>query len=192
MSQPTPPHKGKLYEPDSLFFVRWMEGKFSALYYLPGPRRSPRGHNTQTPIRDEWIEFFFGNCDACGSCGPVYLDCECGGSYVYHRVMTNDTDLHHDVHPILWAHEANKPCRLPNNSVEFGEMFLEQKFAPRPTGEAPFSDMHCMPTLEWMEYTLENRQNMQRDISRTHEMEYIDNPYIINDEMPYAIIRRIE
>lgn len=190
MSQPTPPHIGKLYGQDSPFFVRWNGGKFTVGLHLAAPRRSPRGHNTPTPP-DEWIEIIFGNCDECGSCGPVYLHCECGGMYVYYKVLIGGRFIHHKVHPILWAHEANKPCRLPNDRVEFGHMSFEQKFAPRPTGEAPFPDMHIIPTLVSVEYALQNRQNMRRDVSRTHEMVYNGNPNN-NDEMPYAIIRKIE
>jgi len=191
MSQVTPPHIGKLYEPDSPFFVRWNRRQFSVYMRSPGPRRSPRGHNTPTPP-DEWIKIIFGNCAECGSCGPVYLHCECGGMYVYYKVLIGGHFLHHKVHPIVWAHETNKPCRLPNDPVEFGHMFLEQNLSPRPNNrEAPFPDMHCMPTIEWTATILQSLQNRRTDVSRTHEMVYIDNPNN-NDERPYAIIRRIE
>ena len=191
MSQVTPPHIGKLYEPDSPFFVRWDGDKFFVYMRQTGLRRSPRGHNTPTPPVVA-AHLVIGNCIECGTCGPIYLHCTCGGMYVYHQVLINGRDLHHKVHPILWAHEANKPCRLPNDPVEFGHMFLEQNLSPRPNNrEEPFPDMHCIPTLLSVECAIQSRQNMRMDVSRTHEMVYIDNPNN-NDERPYAIIRRIE
>ena len=189
MSQVTPPHIGKLYEPDSPFFVRWNRRQFSVFMRSPGPRRSPRGHNTPTPP-DEWINTIFRNCAECGSCGPVYLHCACGGMYIHHEVNINFRDFHHMIHPILWAYEANKPCRLPNDPVEFGHMYLEQQSAPTESIEAPFPDMNSI-WVDLMAYTIQNRQNMRTDVSRTHEMVYIDNPNN-NDERPYAIIGRIE
>ena len=110
--------------------------------------------------------------------------------YIYHEVLINFHDLHHIIHPILWVHQANKPCRLPNDLAEFGHMYLEQQSAPTESIEAPFPGMNSI-WVDLMAYTIQNRQNMRTDVSRTHEMVYIDNPNN-NDERPYAIIRRIE
>ena len=124
--------------------------------------------------------------------GPVFLNCECGGRYVWHSVLFQNQDLLYNVHPVLFAYEANKPCQLPNNLEEFYRMWNDQEGAPRPTHSGLGSfPTHSIGTPEWMTFTLENRQNMRTDISRTHEMVYANN---LNnyDDRQFVIIRKIE
>lgn len=178
MTEPKPAHYGKLYNMDdeNPFWVVWDEETFYVyMEKLSNCRRSPRGHNTPTPFRGPNFQegLQLGNCCNCLTCGPVYASCPCCNTFIIPfsvRDPQNMSENLYNVHPILLANEANKPCLLPNNAEEFNIMYLRQEAFPPSTPARPYPLGKSLTPNELTKEIRAAKRNKRISESKTHGM----------------------